>query len=298
MAILYAKNGPATMTIGQRGERTYRRTVTLKSDTPNETKLTILLCGLLPVFGWSPYPEDLLAICRNVQLTQNKDAPYFWTADCEWSTLQNGNPLDQQKRPDQRRPDWGYSFEPIQKFFPADLDGKKYIDTAGTPFDPAPARAIFVQAYTIRRYEAVANRDGDADYMNAYNSDAWQGAKPGEALIRNIAVQEVFEQNAWWHHCTYTVLKSPRIQIAGSVVGGGNPQIGAFDYEYILNAGPKFLDANGKPAPIQDQGVPSMRADRLDANGHRLAANADNVYLKFKNATPVDFGPLKLVPPY
>ena len=299
MSILWVKPGPASMAIGPRGERTYKRSFTVRSDTPNESKRAILFCGALPIFGLSPYPEDLQAVCNSIEPVQDPNGPYHWHVACQWSTLQEGNPADKQKPPDQRRPVWGYTFQPLQKYWPCDLNGLKYCDSAGTPFDPPPSRPIYVQVYTIQRYEAVGDRDDDATYLNATNENGWQGAAPGEALIQNISVQEVFEQADYWHNCTYTVLKSPRITVPGTIAGGGgNPFVGAFDYECILDAGPKVLDANNQPQPIQQDGLLDGRGARLDGTGHLLAAASQNVYLKFANARPVDFGPLSLVPPY
>ena len=141
MSILWAKSGPASMAIGPRGDRTYRRTFTLRSDTPNESKRAIIFSGFLPVFGLSPYPEDPQAICNHVEPVQNPNGPYHWTVACEWSTLQEGNPADKQKEPDQRRPIWSYTFQPLQKYWPCDLDGLAYQDSAHTPFDPPPLTA-------------------------------------------------------------------------------------------------------------------------------------------------------------
>jgi hypothetical protein len=300
MSVLWVKPGVVKFALGPRGERTYSTTFTLRSNVPTESVRNILFSGLLPIYGFSPYPQDLLAICRKIEPVQNRDAPYHWSVDCEWSTLQEGNPQDQQKPPDQRRPVWGYTFQPLQKFWPCDLNGLKYCDSAGTPFDPPPSRPIYVQVYTIERFEQVGNRDSDANYLNHCNQNGWQGAQSGEALIQNIAVREVYEQAQYWHHCTYTVLKSPRITVPGTIAGSAvSPFVGAFDFECILDAGPKMLDVNNNPVPIVQDGFVEGRAVRLDGTGHVLTpAIAQNVYLKFANALPVDFGPLDLVPPY
>jgi hypothetical protein len=292
------------MTIGPDGQREYEGAFTVRSNVPNEQKVNILLCGMLPVYGYSPYPDDYAAICNYIHPEQNKTSPHHWEVQVRWSTHQIGNPQDRQKPPDQRRPVWSYKFSPLQKYFPADYDGLAYKDSAGTPFDPPPARAIWMDEITIERYETSLNRQQDRSYLNASNTDAWQGADPGEALIQNIATAELFEQGAYWFKRTFTVLVCPRVTVDGSFApiagAGGQPFVGAFDYDCVIDAGPRQLDANGAPQPIVGAaGVVDGRGQRLDGRGHVLTpATANNVYLRFRNTQRAAFAPLKLVPPY
>ena len=128
--------------------------------------------------------------------------------------------------------------------------------------------------------------------------------RQGEALIQNISVQEVYEQAQYWHRCSYTVLKSPRITVPGTIAGSGvQPFVGGFEHECILDAGARFLDPNGNPQPIRQAQLADGRACRLDGHGHLAAATtlsdmSQAVYLQFRAATSVDFDALNLVPPY
>jgi hypothetical protein len=306
MAILYARPaGDLKLTVANFGERIWTSSFIIKSNTPYETQEAITNCGLLPIFGYSPFPQDLLAICSRVDVQQNKENGCFWTATCEWRTVLGKNPQNEQKKPDQRRPVWSYSFQPITKYFPADLDGNPFVDTAGTPFDPPPERPIWVDEITVERYESSMNRAGDRQYINAYNSDSWLDAEPGEAFIHNIAAVEVFEFNAYWFRRTFTILVSPRIQISGTVAGpnsGGSPFVGAWDYECVLNQGPQYLAKSGpnkgKPQPVSAGGYVDGRAKMLDANGAVLVDVKNPVYLKFRTKNKASFGDLNLVPPY
>ena len=307
MAVLWVRPaGDTRYSIsGDQGERVISATFNIKSSVVNETQITILNCGLLPVFGYSPFPTDLYAICSKVDLKQNREGSQFWTAECEWRTVLDRNPQDQQKNPDQRRPRWSYSFQPIAKYFPSDLDGNAFVDTAGTPFDPPPERPIWVNEVRIERYEATLNRKSDRRYLNATNSDSWQSAAAGEAFIHNIEAVEVYEFGQYWFRRTFTVLVSPRITVAGTIAGpnaGGSPFVGAWDYECALNQGTRYLPAAGpnagKPQPIVNGGFIDGRAQRLDANGAVLATTAQNVYLKFRLKNKIAFAGLNLVPPY
>ena len=88
------------------GVRTITHSYVVKSSVVNESKLTILACGLLPVYGYSPHPQDLYAICSKIDLKQRTEGSQFWTAYAEWKTFAGPrDPRDQQKNPDQRRPD-------------------------------------------------------------------------------------------------------------------------------------------------------------------------------------------------
>jgi hypothetical protein len=298
--------GDLKYTVANLCERIWTCTFNIKSSVVNELEANILNCGLLPVFGYSPFPQDLYALCSKIDLQQNKEQPKLWTASCEWKTLLGKDPQNEQKQPDQRRPVWSYSFQPISKYLPADLDGKQFKDAAGTPFDPPPERPIYVDEITIERYESSLDRGNDRKYLGATNTDSWQDASPGEALMHNIAAVETFEFGRYWFKRTFTLLVSPRITIAGTMDQGGNPFIGAWDYECILNQGPCFIaqppsvDA-GKPVPISKAGYIDGRPALLDLNGKVLGPTvpaAQTTFLRFRTKNKTAFGALNLVPPY
>jgi hypothetical protein len=291
------------MTTGPEGQRTWNRSYTLRSDVPDEIRSRILASGMIPVYG-APHPEDFSAICTVIHPEQDKDHPYLWHIDCEWSTQSDSgskkDPKDSQKAPDQRRPKWKRRFEPIHRYLPRDFDGKVYCDSAGSPFDPPPETPIFVQHFTIQRYEPVSSGVDAADraYMNATNTDTWLSAAPNEALIANIEREDEFLFNQWWFATTYEVLVNPIVQMPGNAgtIGGWNPL-------KIVDAGPKELDVNGKPQPIKDRDFIDGRPTFLDGAGHRLGRDGqgnllDTVLLSFRNVNRKSFAALNLVPPY
>jgi hypothetical protein len=285
----------AEATVGPNGERSYRRSFLAKSNLTRELRTAILASPMLPRYG-APHPEDFNATCSKVTPKQHKKNPYLWDVDCEWTTLHGqGNEADKQKPPDQRRPHWSYHFSPAHRYFPRDLDGKLFADSAGTPFDPPPDMPIWIDEVTIQRYEPVVAdiRSQDRGYMNGTNTDDWQGAQPNEALIADIARDEVFEQNAWWFNTTYKVLVSPRVQVQGGYVGGWDP----FQQ---LDAGARILNDDNPPVPtpIVESGYVDGRPHTLDGKGKLLAAGADPVYLQFRLVNKVAFAGLRLIPPY
>ena len=291
MAVQFVRPvGDAAVKVGSKGELTYSRTFNVRSTVRDETKEVILLCGLLPVYG-SPYPTNFAAVCHTIDLHQNKSEPHLWECACAWSTLQDGNPKDKQQQPDQRRPEWSGGFIAAPNYRLADLDGKPFEDTAHTPFDPPPSIPIFVRETVVRRYESSIDFNKQRGFLNATNTDSWQDAQPGEGLVANITWREVYEWGQYWFDTTYTIHTSPLIYIQGGAIGG-------FDPYYVLCAGPRYLDAKGKPQSIASQGIFDGRAQKLDSGGHVVKPGDNPYYLKFRVVNKCSFGDLKLTPPW
>ena len=202
-------------TTGENGQKTYAGSYTLKSDDPGETIASILASGAIPVYG-SPHPEDGAATCCEINPKRNLGDPLFWTVEVKWSrTAHSGSEPDKQKPPDQRRPKWSCKFVPLAWNFPCDLDGKPFVSSAHTPFDPPPQMPIYVDEVTIQRYETRGGRASDRSFQNAVNADKFLSCDPGEALMADIQVHDVFEFNAYWFEYTYRVLLNPRQRRGG-----------------------------------------------------------------------------------
>jgi len=294
------------------GSQTFFTEYTVKSDTPTESRAIILACGLLPIYG-SPHPENPAAICVDVDARRNRDDPYFWDVRAEWNTVTRGKwaPQEDQKAPDQRRPRWRFNFIEIPQSWFHDLDGKLFADTAGIQFAPPPDLPIFVDEVTITRYESTLNRTADRGYLNATNTDPWNGAAAGTALVRNIATEEVYEWGAYWFLRTFTVLVNPKILVPVELaLDTEGQQIckGGWDPHYVLNAGPKSLvTINGKkvPVPHVDLGVTDGQPQPLKPDGSLVPRNPTTgalvfpvYFCKFRRVNKASFAPLNLVPPW
>jgi hypothetical protein len=189
------------------------------------------------------------------------------------------------------------------------------VDRAGTPFDPAPQIPIYVDEVTIRRYSATCNRTADRAFLNAVNTDIWDGAAAGEALIDDIDAEEVFEYGAYWFLYTYKVLVNPFVsaaQFGVDVEGNALTTLGGWNPRYHLNAGPreKRETSDSTPEDPKYESVPIKRDDMVDGRHHPLNADGvpldpgtDNygtrlVWLKFRIVKQAAFAPLALVPPW
>jgi hypothetical protein len=237
-----------------------------------------------------------------------------WDAESDWKAITGEeDPNEQIKQPDLRRPKWEGSFQPIPQSRFYDLDGKFFADKAGTPFSPPPNIPIYVDVETITRYEASMNRANDRIYLNATNTDNWNGALPGEAFVDDISYQEIFEFGMYWFLRTYRVFVNPRISIpSGQAITdlGGTVYYGGYDPTYILNAGPRKLKLDtvlGKKVavPIKIGNVTDGQPHPLDENGELIPRDEETgeftqaiVYLQFRTVNKRAFSPLNLVPPW
>jgi len=303
--------------IDERGQQTFHSVYLLKSDTPEESRDNVLFSELLPTYG-APHPQNAFSICTKKDATRKKEDPHFWDAWADWgSNTGHRNPQDDQKRPDQRRPKWSGRFSPINQFRYFDRVGNYFTDRAGTPFNPPPGIPIFVDEITIQRYEATLDRVADRGFLNATNTDTWNGADPYTALIAEIDFQEVFEFGQYWFLKTYKVLVNPRIAISSNEgvailplpQDAGTPVdlfYGGWSPYFVLNAGPKEIDATTKkPVTIQDENnVLDGQPWPLDANGKKIDRDGTGkfssalTFLAFAVVGAVEFSPLNLTPPW
>ena len=317
MSVLWVRNllGGGD-TVGANGERTFNRLYLVKSDDPHELREVILeaLSAEEEVAYGRRHGEDATALCSRINPERSKQDPYLWQVAVEWHTKHGGSqPDDDQLLPDQRRQRWTYRFSQVRKFRSRDLDGRCFKDSAWTPFNPPPTVPIIVDEWTVRGYAGALTRWADREFMNACNSEPWFDLLPGEAMIENITASDEFEMGQWWWVKQITILVSPKFEGTHGLDEWDNiPPEGGFDYEYILDAGPKKLvDANGAPPspghpavraiPIADDvnGTPYLAGSPvlLDGQGRILAANAEEVYLRFRTKNEIDFNLLGLAPP-
>ena len=299
MTVLWARRrGDREYTKGPQGEKSIRQGYLLHSDDPDESIAAVVGCGLVPIFG-APHIEDYTMTCVRIIPRQRQSAPLFWDVTAEWSNNasgKNGNELDKQKDPEQQREVWKDRFVAIPQSLPCDLDGKPFVDSAGSPFDPPPTLPIYAQEISVQRYESTRSISQDRSYLNATNTDTWLDAKPGEALVTNIETEEVWVQNRWWLRRSYQILVCPFVELPGNA-----GFVGGYDPLRVLDAGPKVLGADGKPVPIVEAGYVDGRHVLLDGQGKRLEKVGGvlvPVRLSFRAVNKRTFKQLRLSPPY
>ena len=304
MALLYVKPfGGKDYSIDTSGKK-YMTRYNAKSDSPTESLATFRSDSRIPQFG-EVSSSDSTILCTRVNPIQNKDNPYLWEVQVEWTTGQYGgrnhDPREDDKSPPDRRPKWSAKFvrKQMNRYF--DLDNKPFVDAAGTPFSPPPQIPVILDQITIQLYKATWDRTTDRTFMNATNTDTWQNAETGEALVDDISAEEIYEMGGYWFHYTYIILIAPKIS-----VGNGN-YFGGFDYEYILNAGPKELNDAGKAVAIEYDGYHASgptplttagKAMRVEKYANPAAYLAAINYIKFRCVNKVAYSGLHLTPPW
>ncbi len=304
--------------------RSHRASYIVKCSSPSDEAISVLGCGMIPTYG-SPYPTDRTAYCQSVIPKRIEGSPLHWEVSVEWATScgsggRGVDPNDAQKAPKDRRPKWRGHFISMPQTFYADLDGKKFADSAFSPFTNTPTIPIYADEITITRYESVCNRQQDRGYMGKTNLDYWMGAEPQTALIQDIDFEEVFEFGAYWFLYTYKVLVCPRFWLPASIASelkddGSRRSIyvGGFGYTFLADAGPRQLKWIKDPSTNQDtlKSVPIMTGDYYDAQPTYLNGRGQPIernesgeltsginYLSFRVGNATEFAPLNLTPPW
>ncbi len=299
MLIQFRPRPDAGCRVGPNGARSFKRQYNLMSNSPNELRSYILNYPSVPAYG-SPHPEDFTCTVSDYDLNQMEADPYRWVLEVTWSSNHgNRNEKDDQNQPDQRRPRWSSTFQPISNFLPTDLQGKMFVDSAGMPFDPPPDHPIWVRAITIHRYETTWSEARDLTLINATNTDSWRQSQPGEVLISSVANEETWLMGAYWFSYTYTLLQNPKI-----LLPGGAGTIGGWDPLLLVDQGPKIKGPAGTPidAPDPATGTVDGRSFLLNGAGQRQTPNTYGsytpVYLSFQVKQRVAFAPLSLIAPW
>jgi hypothetical protein len=310
MGVLWVREKPGGKSGGQgeRGYSSYHNEWLVKCSSPTMTRAEVLACGLLPVYG-SPNAENTKAVCVKTDVRRQANAPCYWDASADWqeSPISGRDPADEQKQPDQRIPKWSSRYVPFPVSRFIDYGGHLLCDRARTPFDPVPDMPIWCEEITVFQYEATANRQYCRPFMGATNTDTWQGAAPGEALVDDISTEMEYIQGVYWWPHTYKILIKPRVEIR--LPKGGTTYVGGFDPEYVLNAGPMAFVQDAKTGKwskkaVTHGGFYDGRPALLDINGVEIPIDpdtgqlsADPVFLELQTKTRAAFSGLNLTPP-
>ena len=330
MSIVYVrKKLGREMSVGQPGDasiRTFDEVYLVRCSSPNEPRSSILGAPGLPQYGFA-HSEDSQCVVVKLGPEQTKEDPCLYEVKVTFSTSTGNNPGDWQKPPDQRRPKWHMAFSPLPISRTRDLDGKPFVDRAGSPIIPPPDIPIYVDEVTVMRYEATINRAYDRRWLNATNSDTWLGAEPNSAKIVANDAEEVFLYGGYWFQRTIRILVSPRIvldQGTGTIDNSYNQSkmwtedtdatiVGGWNPIYVPNMGPRQLvnigsDANNnpifKPVPIENNGLVDGQIQNLDDKGAVIARKDDGTWSKalvslgFRVVNPMPFQSLMLIPPW
>lgn len=241
---------------------------------------------------------DAHAFCvGGIDLQPDEDDPQWWTATAHYSTkldpqtyqtLQTagvapgtydpgtaefpvspggppGSPSAGQQaaelNPLLRPPVIDWDTQTVEKFWPNDLDGKPFINSAGEFFDSFPSTTDTIEVLTITRNEPDPyDHLGLADYKNALNSTTWHGYAAKRVRCAGIKAKNVFENRLYYWTVTYTfeIRSKGRIWETKLVDAGFNQiDVGSGDLVPIYVKGerptkPQLLNGAGVLKPKTD----------------------------------------------
>lgn len=264
--------------------RSYKRSFLVLDDSidSSATEDDVLNTIGLPRIGLDSHPSNARAICRTRgPANRHQKAWHLWTVQATYDTGDQGEKTeeDEEKDPVDLDPDIQWGGEELIVYRQIDLDNKRLVNSAGTPYaDGIPVPKI-ISVVTVSRWQTDFNYETIAAYSGKTNETEWNGVEEGRALMGIITAspQRVEDYRLW--RVTYP------IKIMDDL-----PE----KWKYrLLNIGPKklvsgslvnFTDAENQPT----EGL-------LAADGTALGAMADPTYNDFRNLDPAEFNDLGIV---
>jgi hypothetical protein len=278
--------GPATetkhsITIDDNGRTGYVRKFIIPCD-PGTTRLVALLAAGMP--RWRDvHPEDPNARVSNITAdyaVESCDTIYEATATYSTSTPDEVNNLNREN-PIEDPPK--YSFKTIRdkRICEKDQNGKVYMNSSKVLFDPPFERQWNRRAITVERNEAVYSTAYADQWQNVINSEPWGAYAARKAMIVSIDANNVFERGMHFWRVTYEIEINPE---------GWQPS--------LLDRGLHILDADGKPKPIEREGVRLSEPVLLNGSGVESTGTPPTAhYIDFEEYDERPFSDINLPAP-
>ena len=272
---------------------------------------------------FSPYIQvdgveyDLLALCVEIIAEQEKDDDWqTWVVTCRYSTVmpRGGAPVfagyptgsgGSHNNPELTPPELEWDFETAQQAVHRDLDGKPFLNSALSPFTPAPSIEVAFPVLVMTRNEIGFNAAKAVQYAYAVNSDKFLGADPETVLCYPPRARYQFRGALSYWRVTYRLKfnthsyeenKSENDPAAGKTTVKDTWQ------PKYLDAGTMRIDTNpaskffGRPVQIMRGVAPATTPVLLDGKGNEAPRNDDGTitehYIKFRTRRKLSFATL------
>ncbi len=279
------------------GTHSYEETWIVRTNNPNDRGDIIRNASGLPKQG-NQYPEDAGAIVTNVDPVQESEQQRVWRVAIKYDSKSTKLPSEDgqvAQNPLERPAIISWSSALIEKTFPKDLDGKPFVDMAGSPFDPPPAIPFSNLILTIQRNEAGIDPFRIVGFVNGVNQVDFFGIPRGHVLMTGFSANQGFGNGVPFWDVSYQFEVSKDLWI---------PFL-------ILNAGPRYhppfkstggdffgTDLTKLVVAKDSDGVAHNGIVLLNAEGGLLNPNPDDnnppVFLEFRLYDFVDFNQLNL----
>lgn len=243
-------------------------------------------CGVSLGDLWASGSEaDSKARCTRIDARELSDfGTYgYWVAECLFSSKGSPESEDDTKPPEQRTPEWRWSFEQEEVVIPKDvITDVPLTNSVGEPLiltAPVP-----IPVLNIRRYNVDFDPQTILDYGGRVNSVAFWGADPKAALMAGITDEPVDVDGRTLRLNNYTIKFGMALPTEDWTVD-------------LLDHGTKFFEI-GAVSTLTDfatkQGNPTT--GNLNGLGFALPAGAPLVYLNRNRFRQANFNDLKLGP--
>ena len=261
--------------------------------------VTVCKCPGLPI-PYAPYVSndgllvDPAAFAVSIHAEpMEKDDWQWWIVTVEYTTEmpENGpnffvqwptDLLGPQNNPWDERPTLKMEKETYQAAEPFDLEGKPYVNSAGTPLSPAPTRQVTIPVYVFKRNMSTTKLTPQliADYNDVLNEHTFLGQPKGTVHCTLIPGDLKYRGRICYYDVTIRFrVKTRMIKDPEWVPGNGVQQLVREQWQpYYLDQGTEeildipFLGGaahplNGRPVPITEFGQPVTTPRLLDKNG-------------------------------
>lgn len=271
-------------------QRDYTRSFDVLSNLRDESQAVVRLASGIPR-PWTPYitPQgdiDPGSYCTNVEVKQDTQDPFLWRAVAQYSSLITRPDIHSIENP-LLRP-WEVSWSSTNIMIPAsrDREGNWVINSAGELFDPPPEEEEYRLVLTVTRNEVYFDPNTIRKYKGKVNSQPWIGIAKGQARMVDLSSTKKFEGGFWFWPTTYIWhIREPRPGFKPEEAWALNLLDRGF-YELDDSLPPKLKIATDV------LGRPVTQPVLLDGSGHKLAKDADPVYLTFHIHGQADFNDL------
>ena len=245
------------------------------------------LFALLPDYtrvGWAFGGGNCLIRSRSLDREAGARLKWILTINAD-DKFDEETKQDMAKPPDQRKPDWSWDFETIQRALTVDRQGQAIENTAGDPFDVE--RDIALPILTITRHQAQFDPDTIASYVNHVNKTTFWGVDAGAVLCTGIRDRKDSEEvYAGISYRLVTYIFKFAVPVIADVLEGHTL--------ILVNNGPNQLVA-GERVGIKDKYGVSIRAN-LSVFGAALAQGVAPILRRFEQFPEAEFNDLNLGP--
>ena len=283
------KVGSESASYNANGNREYEAVYMVDTSAGTIPATNVLACHGLPRLR-TRYLYDYTAICTSIDPQRRPNSQTLWDVRVRWevTSSQKKEKPDSDKPPWEQRPDPSWDEVPLDIVTPVDLKGKKFVDTAGIPFDPPPTIPQSNQMLTILRNEIGFSPTDARFYGNTVNDGDWFGFPKGSVKLLMPTATGIWEAGQLYWQVVY------RLEIMCGWVWSDTtnkylqllwepyavPNIGAFHIPDGGGEATRNLDGSGDPM---------TEPQHLDGDGHLLGPDDPTYWLWFSRFRLTDF---------